>query len=147
MPVKRWGLSFLWTIIVLVGLFIVLALVPVSNTSHEKDNTDEDIEYIEVDTFDTDSVVYLIEEPILIGKWKASYEGISYNVEIFQGEDGYYSIVDYGEGNTTHETLRKSGNMYYVSDSSVGDYYRIEDGDLTIGDDDGSIFARTTKLR
>ena len=80
----------------------------------------------------------------LIGKWRINQDGINYIVTIYESSSSYYSIVDYGESQTTRESLRRSGNYFYVIGSSTGDYYQIkENSKLLIGDKDGIINTHT----
>lgn len=81
----------------------------------------------------------------LLGKWKVNQEGISYIVEIYERDGEHYSYVDYGEGNSSRETLDKVGNKFYVSGSSVGDYYLLDGSTLHLGDNDGIIYSATTQ--
>jgi len=73
---------------------------------------------------------------ISLGKWKLTIPGINGQiiVEIFKKGNSYYCVE-----NGKHKKLRREGDRYYVVGNEWGEYYRIVNDNLKMGDRQGDL--------
>lgn len=92
----------------------------------------------------SDNILVVQQAQTTIGKWR---------VKIALGNGKYQTVVlhiyskggkYYANGIAGLEELTRKGNTFFVNGSSYGDYYNINNGHLTIGDQDGPIKSYVT---
>ena len=119
-----------------VGLMI--RVLPLSVPKEKQaPSTEQTVEEAIVDTPDTTSVN---DNKNYVGRWKLDSPmapDLNSTIEIYEEEGEYYYKETYDKGSVKTVKVRKDGNKYYDIESTFGEYFLVENGEMHIFDNEG----------
>ncbi len=130
---KKTNQIILWSVSIWVAICLIMAVVQLSqNTGTNTEQDTVSIEQIQAASSDIDGTV--------IGRWRLTSDlapTLNSIIVIYEKGDSCYCKETYDSGSSSIKNLRKEGNKYYDTSSSVGEYFQVTNGTMRLFDDDG----------
>ncbi len=122
------GVVGLW-----LGICIIMSVIQLIRGTDSKSSQDTvSTEQNQASSLDIDGNV--------IGRWRLTSTlapTLNSIIVIYEEGDSCYCKETYDSGSSSIKKLRKEGNKYYDTSSTVGEYFLVTNGALRLFDDDG----------
>ena len=132
---KKTKKIIVWCVAIFIGSNLFFAgltlLFERMRTNDAKDEQPTLVDYSKVDPVDADSIV---------GRWKLKSElepKLNSTIVIYESNAKYFYKETYDSGSDKTVELRKDGEKYYDVESSLGEYFLIDNNDLRLFDNEG----------
>lgn len=125
-----------WSFMMLIAMALPM-LTACGNSQKQAPSTEQTVEEAIVDTPDTTSVN---DNKNYVGRWKLDSPmapDLNSTIEIYEEEGEYYYKETYDKGSVKTVKVRKDGNKYYDIESTFGEYFLVENGEMHIFDNEG----------
>ena len=129
---KKTKRILLWVVGLWVAICVIMAIVDLSNRGTS--DVQEPVPSEKVATASADI------EGTVIGRWHLTSEiapSLNSVIVIYENGDSCYCKETLDSGGSVIRSLRKEGNKYFNTESSVGEYYLVTNGTMRLFDDDG----------